>query len=204
MLKNLLLWKRTGRYVRFVKGRLMFAYAVRNAVISVTSITVSITALSVSRRKKPAMRNDDEHFMLLALEQAEKASKREEVPVGAILVINNEVIASAYNAKESTSDPTAHAELIAIREGAMKTRSRYLTDAILYATKEPCVMCAGAMVNARLGKLVYGCSDKRFGAISSRYQIASDPTLNHQVAVLAGVLAQDCADILKRFFKLRR
>jgi tRNA(adenine34) deaminase len=204
MLKNLLSWKRTGRYASFVKGRLMSAYAARNAVISVISITVSITALSVFRRKKLAMRNDDEHFMRLALEQAEKAYKREEVPVGAILIIENEVIASAYNVKESTSDPTAHAELIAIREGAMKMHSRYLTDAVLYATKEPCTMCAGAMVNARLGRLVYGCSDKRFGAINSRYQIVSDPSLNHQVTVLAGVLEQDCADILKRFFRLRR
>jgi tRNA(adenine34) deaminase len=182
----------------------MTAYAARNAVISAISITVSITALYVFQRKKPLMSNNDEHHMRLALRQAEEAYKRNEVPVGAILIIGNEVIASAYNTKESTSDPTAHAELNVIKEGAQKTGNQYLTDATLYVTKEPCVMCAGAMVNARLGRLVYGCSDKRFGAINSRYQIASDPSLNHQIAVLSGVLELECAEILKRFFKLRR
>ena len=150
------------------------------------------------------MANNDEHYMRLALKQAEAAYKKDEVPVGAILIIGDEIIASAYNTKESTSDPTAHAELSVIRDGAMKTGMRYLTDATLYATKEPCVMCAGAMINARLGRLVYGCSDKRSGAINSRYQIASDPLLNHEVTVLPGVLEQECSEILKRFFKLRR
>lgn len=150
------------------------------------------------------MGNNVEYYIRLALEQAKEAYKRDEVPVGAILIIEDEIIASAYNTKESTSDPTAHAELTVMREGAMKTGRRYLTDATLYATKEPCVMCAGAMVNARLGRLVYGCSDKRFGAINSRYQIASDPSLNHQVTVLSGVLERECAEILKRFFRLRR
>ena len=154
--------------------------------------------------KKPLMGNDDEHYMRLALKQADEAYKQDEVPVGAILIIGDEIIASAHNTKESTSDPTAHAELNVIKDGALKSGNQYLTDATLYVTKEPCVMCAGAMVNARLGKLVYGCSDKRFGAINSRYQIASDPALNHQVTLLSGVLEQECAKILKSFFKLRR
>jgi tRNA(adenine34) deaminase len=182
----------------------MTAYAARNAAIYARSITENITALSVFQRRKPGMGNNDAHYMRLALKQAEEASKQDEVPVGAILIIGDEVIASAYNTKESTSDPTAHAELSVIREGAMKHGMRYLTEATLYVTKEPCVMCAGAMVNARLGRLVYGCRDKRFGAINSRYQIASDPSLNHQVTVLSGVLEKECTEILQKFFKLRR
>jgi len=182
----------------------MTAYAARNAAIFAIWITESITARSVFRRKKPVMGNKDEHYMRLALIQAEEAFQQDEVPVGAILIIGDEIIASAYNTKESTPDPTAHAELTVIKKGAIKTGRRYLTDATLYATKEPCVMCAGAMVNARLGRLVYGCRDKRFGAIDSRYQIASDPSLNHQVTVLSSILEQECAEILKRFFKLRR
>jgi len=194
---------RCVRYARFASGGLKTVSAVRNAVISAILITVNITALSAFRRRPP-MRHEDERFMRLALAQAEQAYTREEVPVGAVLVIGGNVEASAYNTKELTSDPTAHAELNAIREGAMKSGRRYLTEATLYVTKEPCVMCAGAMVNARLGRLVYGCSDSRFGAISSRYQITSDPMLNHRVAVLAGVLEEECAEILTRFFRLRR
>ncbi len=142
--------------------------------------------------------------MRLALKEAKEALKKDEVPVGAILVRNNRVITAAHNIREEKKDPTAHAELIVLREGASKTGSWRLTDAILYVTKEPCVMCAGAMVNARLGRLVYGCNDKRYGAVASRYQIASDPILNHQIHVTSGVLESECADILKRFFKVRR
>ena len=154
--------------------------------------------------KKTLDSKNDAFYMQFALKQAEEAYKQEEVPVGAILIIRDEIIASAYNTKELTSDPTAHAELTVIREGAMKHGMRYLTEATLYVTKEPCVMCAGAMVNARLGRLVYGCRDKRFGAINSRYQIASDPSLNHQVTVLSGVLEKECSEILQNFFKLHR
>jgi tRNA(adenine34) deaminase len=142
--------------------------------------------------------------MRLALKEAEAAFSVNEVPVGAILVIENRVIASAYNKKEAFNDPTAHAELSVIRESATKTGNWRLTDATLYATKEPCVMCAGAMVNARLGRLVYGCKDERFGAITSRYQIAHDTALNHRIKVVSGVLENECADIIRRFFvKLR-
>lgn len=142
----------------------------------------------------------NEHFMRLALKEAEAAFAEGEVPVGAVLVIEDRVIASAHNKRESVNDPTAHAELTAIREGAMKTGNWRLTDAVLYVTKEPCVMCAGAMVNARLGKLVYGCKDDRYGAVTSRYQIVFDPALNHRVKVVPGILENECADILKRFF----
>jgi len=142
----------------------------------------------------------DEHYMHLALKEAGEAFAENEVPVGAVLVKGGEIIASARNRRESLHDPTAHAELLAIREGAMKTGNWRLTDATLYVTKEPCVMCAGAMVNARLGRLVYGCRDERYGAVTSRYQLVYDPSLNHRVKVISGILEDECADILKRFF----
>ncbi len=147
---------------------------------------------------------NDEYFMGLALDEAEKALNSGEIPVGAVLVRNNDVIEKAFNQKEAESDPTAHAELIVIREGAKKRDDWRLSDATLYVTKEPCVMCAGAIVNARLGKLVYGCKDDRFGAVNSRYQLLHDPGLNHQVRVVTGVLAEACSEILKKFFKMRR
>ncbi len=146
----------------------------------------------------------DEHFMRLALEEAEKAFAEDEVPVGAILVKKDGVIASAHNKKEARTDPTAHAELLALREGAANAKDWRLTDATLYVTKEPCVMCAGAMINARLGRLVYGCKDARYGAMASQYRIGSDSKLNHSIEVISGILEKDCADIIKRFFvKLR-
>ena len=142
--------------------------------------------------------------MRLALKEAELAFLEGEVPVGAVLVKENRIIATAYNTKESKIDPTAHAELIVLRKGSSAIGNWRLTDTTLYVTKEPCVMCAGAMVNARLGRLVYGCNDQRHGAVVSRYQIVSDPLLNHQIEVISGVLENNCADILKRFFvKLR-
>ncbi len=142
--------------------------------------------------------------MHIALKEAEEAYTKGEIPVGAVLVMGNRVITTAHNMKEAESDPTAHAELIVLREGAREKGNWRLTDAILYVTKEPCVMCAGAMVNARLGKLVYGCNDNRYGAVESRYHIASDPLLNHRVEIVSGVLENECAEILKRFFKMHR
>ena len=147
---------------------------------------------------------NDEHFMRLALGEAEKAFAEGEVPVGAVLVVDNKIIAGAHNRKITSLDPTAHAELIAIREGAAGTGDWRLSEATLYVTKEPCIMCAGAMINARLGMLVYGCRDERFGAINSRHQLVHDPSLNHQVRVISGVLEDECADLLMRFFRLRR
>jgi tRNA(adenine34) deaminase len=142
----------------------------------------------------------DEYFMRLALQEAEKAFIEGEIPVGAILVKGNDIIASAHNRKEATSDPTAHAELIVIREAALKTGNWRLSEAAIYVTKEPCVMCTGAMLNARLGRLIYGCSDERYGAVRSRFQLAYEPSLNHRITVVSGVLEGECADILKKFF----
>ncbi len=150
------------------------------------------------------MNDRDEFFMRLALEEAGKAYAEGEVPVGAILTRDDQVISRIRNRKESANDPTAHAELMIIREGSEIIGDWRLSDATLYVTKEPCVMCAGAMINARLGRLVYGCRDERFGAVNSRYQLLHDPGLNHQVRVVSGILEDNCSKLLKKFFKLRR
>ena len=142
--------------------------------------------------------------MKLALREAERAYKKGEVPVGAVLVMGNNVIAKKCNSKESSNDPTGHAEILALRSGARKSGRWRLTDATLYVTKEPCVMCAGAMLNARLGRLVYGCRDEKGGAVDSLYHVLTDRRLNHLVEVVSGVLEHDGAEILKRFFHIRR
>lgn len=146
----------------------------------------------------------DIDFMSLAIKEAETAFKKGEVPVGAVLVIDDRVIAVAHNMRESALDPTAHAEIIALRNAAKRTGNWRLNGATLYVTKEPCVMCAGAMVNARLRRLVYGCGDIKGGAVHSLYQILSDSRLNHQVDVVSGVMENECAELLKRFFQERR
>ena len=150
------------------------------------------------------MTDKDDYFMRIAIEEAEAAYARDEVPVGAVLVSDDKVIAGAHNSKESTNDPTAHAELMVIRECTIKSGEWRLEGATLYVTKEPCVMCAGAMINARLGKLVYGCKDERFGAVNSRHNLLHDPALNHQVRVVSGVLEDECANILRKFFQNKR
>ena len=147
---------------------------------------------------------DDIYFMRMALEEANLAYAEEEVPVGAVLVKNGKVIARARNQRETSKDPTGHAEIIAIRYGSQEEKNWRLTDSTLYVTKEPCIMCAGAMVNARLGRLVYGCKDEKGGAVDSLYRILSDKRLNHQVEVVSGILEQECLEILKRFFQNHR
>ncbi|BCB96702.1 tRNA-specific adenosine deaminase [Dissulfurispira thermophila] len=145
-----------------------------------------------------------ELYMRLAIKEAEKAFNEDEVPVGAVLVIEEEIIACAHNMRETTFDPIAHAEVIVLKEAAQKIKNWRLTGATLYVTKEPCIMCAGAMINARLGKVVYGCEDTKAGAVKSLYQLLSDKRLNHQVEVVSGVLEDECAELLKKFFKERR
>lgn len=147
---------------------------------------------------------DDIYFMRMALEEANLAYAEEEVPVGAVLVKNGKVIASARNQRETSKDPTGHAEIIALRYGSQVEENWRLTDSTLYVTKEPCIMCAGAMVNARLGRLVYGCKDEKGGAVDSLYSILSDKRLNHQVEVVVGILEEECSEILKRFFQNHR
>ena len=147
---------------------------------------------------------DDIFFMRLALEEAEIAFKEGEIPVGAVLVKSGKVIAKSHNQRKTSKDPTGHAEIITLRYGSRENDNWRLTDTTLYVTKEPCIMCAGAMVNARLGRLVYGCRDEKGGAVDSLYHVLSDKRLNHQVEVISGVLEEECAEILKRFFQNRR
>jgi len=148
--------------------------------------------------------DQDADFMRLALAEAEAAYREEEVPVGAVLVVSGEVVSSTRNNREASFDPTGHAEIMAIREAAIKLKRWRLSDATLYVTKEPCPMCAGAMVNARLGRLVYGCGDVKGGAVANLYHLLSDDRLNHQVEVVSGVLEEECARLLKKFFASRR
>lgn len=148
--------------------------------------------------------DQDIYFMKKALKEAEEAFSEGEVPVGAILVVDGEVVASARNCRESSFDPTGHAEIMVIREGSRRLNRWRLSDATLYVTKEPCPMCAGAMVNARLGRLVYGCGDVKGGAVANLYHLLSDSRLNHQVEVVSGVLEDESAKLLKRFFAIRR
>jgi tRNA(adenine34) deaminase len=179
------------------------------------------------------VKEDDIYFMRLALEEANLAFNEGEVPVGAVLVKDGNVIAKAHNCKETSKDPTGHAEILVLRSGASEMCVPYsdtidsenspsppfrkrglggfgensswrLTDATLYVTKEPCIMCAGAMVNARLSRLVYGCKDEKGGAVDSLYNLLSDKRLNHQVEVMSGILEDECSEILKRFFQERR
>ncbi len=139
--------------------------------------------------------------MLLALTQAQAAGDEGEVPVGAVLVVDGEVVATSRNTRQQSHDPTAHAEVLLLRQGMRG--SWHFEDATLYVTKEPCVMCSGAMVNARLGRLVYGCSDDKGGGLTL-YGLLTDGRLNHRVEVTKGVLEEECAAVLQRFFRARR
>ena len=146
----------------------------------------------------------DSHFMKLALQEAEAALIEGEVPVGAVLVQKGKVISRAHNRREAAKDPTGHAEMLIMRASGGSSDSWRLTGTTLYVTKEPCIMCAGGMINARLGRLVYGCGDEKAGAVDSLYNILSDERLNHQVEVVSGILADLCAEVLKNFFRERR
>lgn len=147
---------------------------------------------------------DDEQWMRDALELADHAMTLDEVPVGAILVENGAALATGYNLRETESDPTAHAEIIALRAGAKKKGSWRLEGCTLYVTLEPCAMCAGALVNARIGRVVWGCDDPKAGACATLFTIGQDARLNHRFAMTHGVLEVECAERLKRFFgKLR-
>jgi tRNA(adenine34) deaminase len=143
--------------------------------------------------------------MEMALEEAALAAAEDEVPVGAVIVSTERgVIARAHNEREKLNDPTAHAEMIAITQAAQALKSWRLDDCLLYVTLEPCPMCAGAVVLARLPVLVYGAADPKAGACHTLYQIASDPRLNHRAQVISGVLADRCGAILSDFFAARR
>src|SRR5215510_479480 len=146
----------------------------------------------------------DAEFMRLALREAEAAGAEDEVPIGAIIVRDGRVIAAAHNQREQLHDPTAHAEMIAITQAAQALGSWRLEDCLLYVTLEPCPMCAGAVVQARLPFVVYGCTDPKAGACDTLYQITNDPRLNHRARVLGGVLVERCSAVLTAFFTAKR
>jgi tRNA(adenine34) deaminase len=142
--------------------------------------------------------------MRSALAEAEEAGRLGEVPVGAIVVVGGLVLGRGGNRRESAADPTAHAELLAIRQAASTVGGWRLVDATIYVTQEPCPMCAGGIVNARIARLVYGCSNPKAGAVRTLYQIPEDARLNHRVAVEPGVLAAACGALLTHFFESLR
>jgi tRNA(adenine34) deaminase len=148
----------------------------------------------------PLAKKNDKAFMRLALEEARKAQEEGEVPVGAVVVHKGEVIARGFNRRESWQDPTAHAELIAVRRAAEYLGSWRLIDCTVYVTLEPCPMCAGMLVNARVPRLVYGARDLKAGAIRSLYALGEDPRLNHRMEVTTGCLDTECGEILTKFF----
>jgi len=148
---------------------------------------------------------DDKYYMKLALAEAETALKLGEVPIGAVLVdAEGGVVVCTHNMRETWQDATAHAEILAIRDGGKLLGRWRLSDCTLYVTLEPCPMCAGALVMARLRRVVYGVADAKGGAVESIFNIPGHRSLNHQVAVTAGIMEDECAAILKRFFVLRR
>ncbi len=147
---------------------------------------------------------DDELFMGMALEQARRALEEGEVPVGAVLVADGQVIGRGRNRPIALSDPTAHAEIQALREGAAKTGNYRLPGSTLYVTVEPCLMCAGALLQARIRRLVFGAWDPKGGAVRSLYSLLEDDRLNHRIEVRAGVRQEECGEILRQFFQERR
>ncbi len=147
---------------------------------------------------------DDGAMMSIALVEARAALEHDDVPVGAIVVRDGEIIAARHNERELTGDPTAHAEILALRDAAAKIGHWRLDDCTLVVTLEPCAMCAGAMVNGRLGRLVFGASDPKAGAAGSRFDLIDGEVLNHRVPRTIGVLADECGRLLVDFFRGRR
>ena len=150
------------------------------------------------------MEADDEHWMRTALAEAQAAGERGEVPVGAVVVRDGVLLARAGNAPIARTDPSAHAEIEAIRQAAAQIGNYRLVGATLYVTLEPCVMCMGAILQARLTRLVYGSNDPKAGAVTSLFQLADDPRLNHRLPVTASVCAEESRRLLQEFFRVRR
>ena len=150
------------------------------------------------------MNNQHLPFMKLALLQAQKAYEKDEIPVGAIVVKEGKVIGRGYNQREMMNDPTAHAEIIAITAAANTIEDWRLNDCMLYVTKEPCAMCAGAIINSRLKMVVFGCYDKEMGCCGSLYQLCGDSQLRNSTAVKGGIMEQECLSIIHDFFQIQR
>ncbi|HVQ37846.1 MAG TPA: tRNA adenosine(34) deaminase TadA [Pyrinomonadaceae bacterium] len=146
----------------------------------------------------------DEHWMRQALAAAHEARARDEVPVGVCVISGGELLAIAGNRTRTDQDPTAHAEVVALREAARRVGNYRITDAVVYSTIEPCVMCAGALIQARVKKLVYGARDERAGAVESRFRVCDTDFLNHRIEITAGVLEEECKAVMQEFFRDRR
>src|SRR5947209_638112 len=146
----------------------------------------------------------DEQYMRAALDEALKAQAAGEVPVGAVVVLGREILGRGANRNLRDSDPTAHAEVVALREAGKKLGNHRLSECSLFATIEPCAMCAGAMIHARLERLVYGAADAKAGAVQSVMQVINHPLLNHQMEVVGGVLGEECTALIQDFFRRRR
>ncbi len=146
----------------------------------------------------------DDYFMHLALREAERALEHEDVPIGAVIVRGGEVLAAAHNERELRQDPTAHAEMLALREASQAVGSWRVLDAVLYVTLEPCAMCAGAIVLARIARVVFGARDPKAGACGSVVDVLREPRLNHRPEVAVGLLALECGELLSGFFASRR
>ena len=146
----------------------------------------------------------DEYFMRLALREASLAPEHDDIPVGAVAVREGEVIGAGHNERELRGDPTAHAEMIALREASRAVGTWRVLDTVLYVTLEPCAMCAGAIVLARVPRVVFGASDPKAGAAGSVLDVLAEPRLNHRPQVQSGLLAEECADLLRAFFATRR
>ncbi len=147
---------------------------------------------------------DDLEAMGAALDEAQAAMAHGDVPIGAVVLVDGEIVARRHNQREQANDPTAHAEVLALRDAAVAGGSWHLDDATLVVTLEPCAMCAGAAVNARIGRVVFGARDLKAGALGSLYHLGSDPRLNHEFAVTPDVRADECAELLTSFFAERR
>ncbi|MGH2857536.1 MAG: tRNA adenosine(34) deaminase TadA [Solirubrobacteraceae bacterium] len=147
---------------------------------------------------------DDEHFMRLALREAQRALEHNDIPVGAVIVRDGEVIGAGHNERELRADPTAHAETLALRDAARTLGSWRVLDSVLYITLEPCAMCAGAIVLARVPRVVYAAPDPKAGAAGSVLDVLAQPSLNHRPQVRSGLLAAESADLLRAFFAARR
>lgn len=149
-------------------------------------------------------RETDAHWMRQALVAAHEARERGEVPVGTCIVTGDAILAVAGNRTRTDQDPTAHAEIVALREAAHKVSNYRITDAVVYSTIEPCVMCAGALIQARVRRLVYGARDERAGAVESRFRVCDTDFLNHRIEVTASVLEEECRELMQEFFRSRR
>ncbi len=152
----------------------------------------------------PRSIHSDEYFMGQAHREAELAFEEDEVPVGAVIVFENRIIGRAHNQREQLTDPTAHAEILALTQASAELESWRLNGTTMYVTLEPCPMCAGALVNARVDRLVFGCMDPKAGACGTLWNLVQSEKLNHQLQLVGGLMEEDCREILQRFFRMKR